>query len=190
MRWLSYCWVLIVLVGCMQADQKPPATRQFAGYALYFFENKVLSQQEDARIATNQAWNLLRDPDLAQASYVISDTAIVEYNWPQQTLIVQNPWADGTQMMPLFMSEGTTLVVFNGQIIQAYQRELSITSKYIAPETAVMYHELQASAGDTTQIHYRLMQATATTPAAVVSADPAIAEAVKTHLRQLGKLVE
>ncbi|WP_110514049.1 hypothetical protein [Herpetosiphon llansteffanensis] len=190
MRWLSYCWMLIVLVGCTQANQTSLTTRQFAGYELYFFENKVLNQQEDARITTNQAWNLLRDPDLSQASYVISDTAIVEYNWPQQTLIVQNPWADDTQTMPFFMSEGTTLVVFNGQIIQAYQRELSITSKYIAPETAVMYHELQASAGDTTQLHYHLMQASASTPDAIVSSDPAIAEAVKNHLRQLGKLVE
>ncbi|KPL81978.1 hypothetical protein [Herpetosiphon geysericola] len=189
MRWLSYCWALIVLFGCTQADQTPPATKQVAGYELYFFENTVLSQQRAERIAANQEWNMLRDPDLAQASYVISDTAIVEYNWPQQTLIVQNPWAEANQKTPFFMSEGTTLVIFNGQIIRAYQRELSISSKYIAPETAVMYHELPANGADPT-LKYRLTQANATSPAAIVSDDPAIAEAVKNHLRQLGKLVD
>ncbi len=163
---------------------------QQRGYYLYFFENKILSQQQASHLTTNQEWNILRDPDLSQASYVISDTAIVEYNWPQQMLIVPNPWAESNQKTPFFMSEGTTLVVFNGQIIQAYQRELSITSKYIAPDTAVMYHELQANVGDPTKLKYRLMQANASSPDAVVSPDSAIAEAVKNHFRQLGTLVE
>ncbi|MFD3162430.1 hypothetical protein [Herpetosiphon sp. NSE202] len=189
MRWLSYCWLLIVLFGCTQADQTPPATKQVASYELYFFENNVLSKQQAERIAANQEWNLLRDPDLSQASYVISATAIVEYNWPHQTLIVQNPWVKANQKTPFFISEGTTLVVFNGQIIRAYQRELSISSKYIGPETAVMYHELQANVADTT-LKYRLTQANAISPAAIVSNDPVIAEAVKQHFRQLGKLVE
>ncbi|MBM7843082.1 hypothetical protein [Herpetosiphon giganteus] len=189
MRWLIYCWLLIIMFGCTQTDQTPPATKQVANYELYFFEKNVLSQQRADRIATNQEWNLLRDPELAQASYVISATAIVEYNWPHQTLIVRNPWAEANQKTPFFVSEGTTLVVFNGQIIRAYQRELSISNKYIAPETAVMYHELQANVADTT-LKYRLIQANATSPAAIVSDDPAIAEAVKNHFRQLGKLVE
>lgn len=187
---LRYWWLFIVLIGCIQTDQTPPAANQLTGYRLYFFENKVLSQQKAAHIATNQEWNILRDPDLSQAIYVLSDSAIVEYNWPQQTLVLQNPWAEGNQKTPFWMSEGTTLVVFNGQIIRTYQRELSITSKYIAPETAVMYHELQANVGDTTKLSYRLMQTSATSPAAIVSDDGAIAEAVKQHLRQLGKLVE
>ncbi|WP_110514050.1 hypothetical protein [Herpetosiphon llansteffanensis] len=188
MRWLMYCWMLIVLlVGCTQADQASLTTKQFA---IYIFDRAAINQFEGQNHNPTAA---LQTIDLAQASVVLTETDLLAYDWPQQQLRIRNPQGVLAKERPAEMDiEGFFVIVFNQQRIVLGRVHSNSTA--MAADYPLLLDTIESySTGEAISV-YQLRANSATirsdAPHAFPNADPAIAEAVKNHLRELGKLVE
>ncbi|MFD3162429.1 hypothetical protein [Herpetosiphon sp. NSE202] len=191
MRWLSYCWLLIMLLGCTQADQTPPATKQFA---IYIFDQDAVPGLGPT---AETAWQILQVVPLEQAAFTITEDLLLSYHWPSQTMTFTNPWGQTSMDAPFYMvgGDGAFVVVYTGQrlfggkvVFAGSPRRFDYPAMALSQEFILMRNpELQG----------KLVYSFHTRPSVLyepqsqfLADDPAIAEAVKEHLRQLGKLVE
>ncbi|MFD3162428.1 hypothetical protein [Herpetosiphon sp. NSE202] len=187
MRWLTYCWLLIVLFGCTQADQAPPTAQQFA---IYIFDRTAINQFE---VTNHNPTAALQTIDLAAASIVITETDLLAYDWPQQQLRIRNPQGLSAKERPAEMDiEGFFVIVFNQQRI--VMGRVRSNSTALAADYPLLLDTIESYSNQEAISVYQLRSNSATirsaAPHSFPNADPAIAEAVKNHLRQLGKLVE
>ncbi|MFD3162460.1 hypothetical protein [Herpetosiphon sp. NSE202] len=184
MRWIGYCWLIMVLVGCTQTDQ-PPSTASL--FTLYIFDQAAIKQFETS---TYDPTTLLATIDLERAAYVIPESAIIAYDWPQQTLKITNPWHDRLREMPFFMQEGSkVIVVFQQQRIILTSLHSEDTARFISSDETALYSSIQQD-HIVYSFRYGSLLQTSQPPFPFLNTDPAIAEAVKNHLRQMGKLIE
>ncbi|XSG73943.1 hypothetical protein ACP8Y2_17330 [Herpetosiphon llansteffanensis] len=187
MRWLSYCWILVLLIGCTQADQVSPTAKQFA---IYIFDRTAINQFEGSNQNPTAA---LQTIDLAQASVVLTETDRLAYDWAQQQLRIRNPQGLSAKDRPAEMDiEGFFVIIFNQQRIVLGRVRSNSTA--MAADYPLLLDTIESySTGEAISV-YQLRANSATirsaAPHAFPNADPAIAEAVKNHLLQLGKLVE
>ncbi|MFD3162459.1 hypothetical protein [Herpetosiphon sp. NSE202] len=183
MRWIGYCWLLLVLVGCTQTKQPSPTASPFT---LYIFDQAAIKQFETA---TNDPTIALQTIDLDKASIVLDETNLLAYDWNNQQINIDKTiFSDADQQ--LLFSDAYFVIVFNQQRIIVGKRILEFApTSYAYPVLSIQADSYQPNQ----PIQYALRNASlgvSRAPFPFLNADPAIAEAVKNHLRQLGKLVE
>ena len=184
---LRYWWLFIVLIGCIQTDKTPPAANQFA---IYMFERTSINQFEGPNQNPTTA---LQTIDLAEASIVLDQTDLVDYHWPQQQLRIRNPQGVLAKDRPAEMDiEGFFVMVFNQQCI--VMGSVRSNSTAMAADYPLLLDTIESYSNQQAISVYQLRANSGTirsdAPHSFPSPDPTIAEAVKQHLRQLGKLVE
>ncbi|MBM7843080.1 hypothetical protein [Herpetosiphon giganteus] len=191
MRWLSYCWALIVLFSCTQADQTPPTAQQFA---IYIFNQDAVPGLGPT---AETAWQILQVVPLEQAAFTVTEELLLSYHWPTQTITFTNPWGQTSIDAPFYMvgGDGAFVVVyagqrlFGGKVVAAISPRrfeypaMALSNDYILMESPELQGKLVYSFHPKSAVMYPPQ-------AQFLADDPVIAEAVKNHLRQLGKLVE
>ncbi|WP_110514048.1 hypothetical protein [Herpetosiphon llansteffanensis] len=191
MRWLSYCWIFVLLIGCTQADQASPATKQFAGY---IFDQDVVPGLGPT---ADTAWQILQVVPLEQAVFTVTEDLLLSYHWSTQTITFTNPWGQTSMDAPFYMvgGHGAFVVVYQGQrlfggkVVSAISPRrfdypaMALSNDFILMEKPELDGKLVYSFHTRSSVMYAPQSE-------FLAADPAIAESVKQHLRQLGKLVE
>ncbi len=191
MRWLMYCWLLIVLFGCNQADQTPPAAKQFA---IYIFDQDTVPGLGPT---ADTAWQILQAVPLEQAAFTVTEDLLLSYHWSTQTITFTNPWGQTDRDAPSYMwgGDGAFVVVyagqrlFGGKVVAAISPRrfdypaMALSKEFILMENPLLQGTLVYSLHPQSSVMYAPQSE-------FLAADPAMAEEVKAHLRQLGKLVE
>ncbi|WP_110514019.1 hypothetical protein [Herpetosiphon llansteffanensis] len=191
MRWIGFCWLLVLLGGCTQIDQPPPTTNQFA---IYIFDQEAVPWLGPT---ADTAWQILQAVPLAQSAFTVTEQLLLSYHWPTQTITFTNPWGQTNFDAPSYMRDGlgAFVVVYNsqrlfgGKIVFAGSPRrfdypaMALSTDFILMENPELQGKLVYSFHPRSAVMYPPQSQ-------FLATDPAIAEAVKTHLRQLGKLVE
>ncbi|WP_110514017.1 hypothetical protein [Herpetosiphon llansteffanensis] len=143
------------------------------------------------------AWQILQAVPLAQSAFTVTEQLLLSYHWPTQTITFTNPWGQTDLDTPGYMwgGDGAFIVVFQGQrlfggkvVTAGSPRRFDYHAMALSNDFLFMRNpELQGKLVYSFHTRPSLMYKP---QSEFVAADPAIAEAVKTHLRQLGKLVE
>ncbi|WP_110514018.1 hypothetical protein [Herpetosiphon llansteffanensis] len=191
MRWIGFCWLLVLLGGCTQIDQPPPTANQFA---IYIFDQEAVP---GLGRTTDTAWPVLQALPLNQSAFTVTEQLLLNYHWSTQTITFTNPWGQTSMDAPSYMwgGDGAFVVVYNGQrlfggkvVMEGSPRRFDYPAMALSQEFILMRNpELQGKLVYSFHSHSSVMY---DTESQFLAADPAIAEAVKNHLRQLGKLVE
>ncbi|XSG73915.1 hypothetical protein ACP8Y2_17185 [Herpetosiphon llansteffanensis] len=191
MRWIGFCWLLVLLVGCTPTDQPSPTTNQFA---IYIFDQEAVPGLGPT---ADTAWHILQAVPLEQSAFTVTEQLLLSYHWPTQTITFTNPWGQTDLDTPGYMwgGDGAFIVVFQeqrlfgGKVVSAESpRRFDYPAMALSNDFMLM--ENPALQGKLVYSFHPRSGAMYPPQSQFLAADPAIAEAVKTHLRQLGKLVE
>jgi len=188
---LRYCWLLIVLIGCIQTDQPPPTANQFA---VYIFDQEAVPGLGPT---AETAWQILQAVPLAQSAFTVTEDLLLSYHWQTQTITFTNPWGQTSMDAPGYMwgGDGAFVVVYQGQrlfggkVVSAISPRrfdypaMALPTDFILMENPDLQGKLVYSFHPRSAVMYP-------SQSQFLADDPAIAEAVKQHLRELGKLVE
>ncbi|HBW50097.1 MAG TPA: hypothetical protein DEF47_09340 [Herpetosiphon sp.] len=156
---------------------------------IYIFTNEDINSQKAANPHISDTLNLLSTIDLEHAAYIIHESDIIAYDWREQTIKIINSWHNRPQETPFFMHEGSkVIVVFQQQRIILTSLLSEDTARFIPSDETAMYSSFRQNHIFYSFRYGSLLQTAQSYP--FLNPDPAIAEAVKQHLRQLGKLVE
>ncbi|WP_110514021.1 hypothetical protein [Herpetosiphon llansteffanensis] len=192
MRWIGYCWMLMLLLGgCTQTDQPPSTANQFA---IYIFDRSTVPGLGQT---TDTAWPVLQALPLTKSAFTVTEALLLSYHWPTQTITFTNPWGQTDLDAPSYMwgGDGAFIVVYQGQrlfggkVVAAESPRrfdypaMALSQEFILMENPELQGKLVYSFHPRSAMMYPPQSQ-------FLAADPMIAEAVKTHLRQLGKLVE
>ncbi|MFD3162461.1 hypothetical protein [Herpetosiphon sp. NSE202] len=134
---------------------------------------------------------------LAQAAFTVTEDLLLSYHWSTQTITFTNPWGQTDLDTPSYMwgGDGAFIVVFQeqrlfgGKVVAAESPRrfdypaMALSQDFMLMENPELQGKLVYSFHSRSSVMYD-------TESQFLAADPAVAEAVKTHLRQLGKLVE
>ncbi|KPL85844.1 hypothetical protein [Herpetosiphon geysericola] len=158
-------------------------------FTIYIFTNEDINHEIDDKPHITDPNILLATIDLERAAYVIPESAIIAYDWPEQTFKITNPWHDRLRETPFFMHEGSkAIVVFQQQRIMIGSLLSEDTARFIAPEETALYSSFRQDHIFYSFRYGSVLQTAQAYP--FLNPDPIIAEAVKAHFRQLGKLIE
>ena len=191
MRWISFCWLFALLVGCTSIDQPKPPSNQFA---VYIFDQDAVPGLGPT---AETAWQILQAVPLAQSAFTVTEQLLLSYHWSTQTITFTNPWGQDIRDAPFYMvgGDGAFIVVYQGQrlfggkVVAAESPRrfdypaMALSQEFILMENPELQGKFVYSFHPRSAVMYRPQSQ-------FLAADPAIAEAVKAHLRQLGKLVE
>ncbi|MBM7843112.1 hypothetical protein [Herpetosiphon giganteus] len=191
MRWSYYCWLLVLLVGCTQTKQPPPTANQFA---VYIFDQDAVPGLGPT---ADTAWQILQAVPLAQAAFTVTEDLLLSYHWSTQTITFTNPWGQTDLDAPSYMwgGDGAFIVVFQeqrlfgGKVVSAISpRRFDYPAMALSQDFILMENpELQ---GKLVYSFHPRSGGMYPPQSQFLATDPTIAEAVKNHLRQLGKLIE
>ncbi|WP_110514020.1 hypothetical protein [Herpetosiphon llansteffanensis] len=183
MRWIGYCWLFALLVGCTQTDQPKPPSSQFA---VYIFDQTAINQFE---APNHNPTTALQTIDLTKASIVLAETDLLAYDWNNQQINIDKTLFSDTEQQLLF-SDAYFVIVFNQQRIITGKRILEFApTSYPYPVLSIQADSYQPNQ----PIQYALRNASlgvSRPPYPFLNPDPTIAEGVKAHFRKLGKLVD
>lgn len=188
MRFWRYALILIILGGCMK--QQEQSTTNDQSLEIFFFKRTAINQFEGPNQNPTTA---LQTIDLAEASVVLNQTDLVDYNWPQQQLRIRNPQGVTAKDRPAEMDiEGFFVMVFNQQRI--VMGRVRSNSTAMAADYPLLLDTIESYSNQQAISVYQLRPNSGTirsdAPHSFPNPDPTIGEAVKEHLREIGKLVE
>ena len=191
MTWFRYWWLLLLLIGCIQTDQPPPAANQFA---IYIFDQEAVPGLGST---AETAWQILQAVPLAQSAFTVTEDLLLNYHWSTQTITFTNPWGQTSMDAPGYMwgGDGAFVVVYAGQrlfggkvVFAGSPRRFDYPAMALSKDFILMRNpELQ---GKLVYSFHNRPSVLYPPQSEFLNPDPTIAEAVKEHLRQLGKLVE
>ncbi|ABX06195.1 MAG TPA: hypothetical protein DEF47_18405 [Herpetosiphon sp.] len=191
MAWFRYWWLLLLLIGCIQTDQPLPTANQFA---IYIFDQDAVPGLGSS---AETAWPILQAVPLAQSAFTVTEDLLLSYHWQTQTITFTNPWGQTDRDAPGYMwnGGGSFVVIYNGQrlfggkVVAAISPRrfdypaMALSNDYILMENPELQGKLVYSFHPKSAVMYPPQSQ-------FLAADPTITEAVKQHLREIGKLVE
>ncbi|GAA5526499.1 hypothetical protein Hgul01_00272 [Herpetosiphon gulosus] len=150
------------------------------------FQIFIFSETKELRQMHHQD---LLNMALSDASFIINENNLLSYDWTNQQINIDKMTVSDSDQKRL-LSDAYFVVVFNQQPIIAGKRILEFSpTSYAYPVLSIRANSYQPNQ----PIQYALRNdrlGVNQAPYPFLNPDPTIAEAVKQHLRQLGKLVE
>ena len=143
------------------------------------------------------ARQILQAVPLEQAAFTITEELLLNYHWSTQTITFTNPWGQNLRDAPFYMvgGDGAFVVVYQGQrlfggkiVFAGSPRRfdypvMDLSKDFILMKNPELQGKLVYSFHPRSAVRYPPQSQ-------FLAADPTLTEAVKQHLRQLGKLVE
>ncbi|WP_110514051.1 hypothetical protein [Herpetosiphon llansteffanensis] len=165
-----------------------------AGFFVYIFDQTAVPGLGKT---AETAWPILQAVPLEQAAFTVTEQLLLNYHWPTQTITFTNPWGQTDRDAPSYMwnGGGSFVVVYNrqrlfgGKVVAAISPRrfdypaMALSNDYILMESPELQGKLVYSFHPKSAVMYPPQSQ-------FLADDPVVAEAVKEHLRQLGKLVE
>ena len=164
------------------------------GFLVYIFDQEAVPGLGPTAETT---WQILQAVPLEQSAFIVTEDILLSYHWQTQTITFTNPWGQTNFDAPSYMRDGLGAFVvvyqgqrlFGGKIVFAGSPRrfdypaMALSKDFILMENPELQGKLVYSFHPRSAVMYPPQSQ-------FLAADPAIAEAVKEHLRQLGKLVE
>lgn len=185
------CCLFIQLVSCS------PIANNGQENLINTYPDESIGDKLGYKIYIFKLANIKNSHDLSANDYEITESDIVQYNWAKQTIVLSNGLMERYKADETFLSDGSLFVVtLNGEkIIQGHILHASSPRQILSPIMYVLEHRMYPEYPEgvhdlTIALRPQHVWGKVVDSSLFSVDDPVLAEQVRQHFEETGKLIE